>query len=78
MVTTLDSERKSRDSSGIGSGCLPVEIRELVAFCPKCKTLEAICFVDDHLMQNRRFSQRYEKVYHDCGAEEPCRLYRFS
>jgi hypothetical protein len=78
MVTTLGSEYKSRDSSRIRSGHSPAEIRELVAFCPKCQTLEALWFAGDHLMQSLKFSQHHEEVYHDCGAKEPCRLYRFS
>jgi phage FluMu protein Com len=76
MVTTIDSERKLRDSSGTISEQSLVEIRELVAFCPKCKTLETLWFTNDYLMQTRKFGQRREEVYHDCGAKEPCRLYR--
>jgi hypothetical protein len=78
MVTTLGSEHKSGDSLRIRSGRTPAEIRELVAFCPKCQTLESLCFAGDYLMQTLKFSQHHEEVYHDCGAKEPCRLYRFS
>lgn len=49
---------------------------ELVALCPKCKTLETLWFNRDGLIQTRRFYQEDGKVYHDCGSSEPCRLYR--
>ncbi len=78
MVTTVESKRKSINSSRTRSRQSLVEIRELVAFCPKCKNLEALRFVNGQLVQTRKFSQRCEEVYHDCGAKEPCRLYRFS
>ncbi|TET42035.1 MAG: hypothetical protein E3J66_04345 [Dehalococcoidia bacterium] len=39
--------------------------RELIAFCPKCKTLETLWFAGDVLMQTRKFSQEDARVYHD-------------
>jgi hypothetical protein len=51
-------------------------ITERVAFCPKCKTLETLCFTNDVLMSTAKFYQQNGRVYHDCGAYEPCRLYR--
>ena len=54
------------------------EVKELVAFCPNCKVLETLLFIDDNLIQTRKFRQEGETVYHNCGAKEPCRLYRFS
>ncbi len=52
------------------------DIHELVVFCPRCKTLETLWFSDSWLMPTRKFSQQGEQVFHDCGASEPCRLYR--
>lgn len=51
---------------------------ELVALCPKCKTFETLWFTNDRLVKTRRFSQENSQVYHDCGANEPCRLFRAS
>lgn len=48
---------------------------ELIAFCPKCKTLETLWFTGDVLLQTRKFSQKDTRVYHDCGSSEPCRLF---
>ena len=48
---------------------------ELVAFCPKCKTLETLWFTGDVLVQTQKFSQKDARVYHDCGSSEPCRLF---
>ena len=47
---------------------------ELIAFCPKCKTLETLWFTGGTLMQTRKFAQKDSRVYHDCGSNEPCRL----
>jgi hypothetical protein len=56
--------------------CFLPDIREFVVFCPGCKTLETLWFNDGWLMQTRKFNQRGEQVFHDCGTPEPCRLYR--
>ena len=55
---------------------LPSRTRELVVFCPGCKTLETLYFNDGRLMSTRKFSQQGTHVLHDCGTEKPCRLYR--
>ena len=47
---------------------------EIIAFCPKCKTVETLWFVGDVLTQTRKFTQKDVRVYHDCGSNEPCRL----
>jgi hypothetical protein len=79
MVTTVGLERKSRYSSRTRTKKLsPLEVRELAVFCPKCKDLEVLWFVNGQLVQTRKFTQHGEKIYHDCGSETPCRLYRFS
>ena len=78
MVVNGGRERNRRAPLKTKQSRPPVEISELFALCPKFKNLEAICFADGHLMKTRKFRQHYEKVYHDCGAKEPCRLYRFS
>lgn len=52
------------------------DLYELVVFCPGCKTLETLSFNNGSLMPARKFSQREGQVYHDCGSDQPCRLYR--
>jgi len=49
--------------------------REIVASCPGCKTLETLWFIDDVMTPTKRFVQRDGFVYHDCGSDEPCRLF---
>ncbi len=49
---------------------------ELVAFCPKCKAWETLWFTGDELIRTRKFNKENGRVYHDCGSEESCRLYR--
>ncbi len=51
---------------------------DVLAQCPKCKTVETVQVVGDMLTRCRKFSQRGEHIYHDCGSEDPCRLHRVS
>ncbi len=51
---------------------------DILAQCPKCKTVETVQVIGDMLTRCRKFSQREGRVYHDCGSEEPCRLLRVS
>lgn len=48
---------------------------ELIVFCPRCKTLETLCFAEDVLVKTPKFSQQNGRIYHDCGSNDPCRLY---
>ena len=68
---------KPVSGSGIRAG-IKTGVSELVAFCPKCKNLQPLWFTDDQMVQTRKFTQRRGEIYHDCGSEKPCRLYRFS
>ena len=50
--------------------------RDVLAQCPKCKTVETLQFVEGRLMRCRKFFEVDGKVYHDCGSTLPCRLHR--
>ena len=49
---------------------------EVVAFCPRCKTLETLYLSSGQLTPTRKFSQNDGHIYHDCGGLKPCQLYR--
>lgn len=49
---------------------------EFVALCPGCKAMQTLLFDNDKMTPTRKFSQHGGSVYHDCGASNPCRLYR--
>jgi hypothetical protein len=50
--------------------------KEYVASCPKCKTFETLWFKGDIMTPTKKFVQRKNgRVFHDCGAEEPCQLF---
>ena len=49
---------------------------EVVAFCPRCKTLETLYLSSGQLTPTRKFSQNDGHIYHDCGSIKPCQLYR--
>ena len=49
--------------------------KEVMVFCPSCKAFETIWFTKGTLNNTRKFTQYGNHVYHDCGSNEPCRLY---
>ena len=73
MPLVLVKEQKPATTVEAGSGVLSDEV---MAFCPVCKAFQTLWFTKGKLMQIRKFSQHGDKVYHDCGSDEPCRLYR--
>ena len=48
---------------------------EVMVFCPSCKSFETIWFTRGTLNNTRKFTQYGTHIYHDCGSNEPCRLY---
>jgi len=49
---------------------------DVLAQCPKCKTVETLQFLEGKLMRSRKFFETDGKVYHDCGSSLPCRLHK--
>ncbi len=49
---------------------------DLTAQCPRCKTVETLQFVESTMVASRKFVQKGNYIYHDCGSEVPCRLMR--
>jgi hypothetical protein len=52
--------------------------RDVVAFCPGCKSMETISLVGKAIAPTSRFTQRGDAVFHACGSDVPCRLYSLS
>ena len=49
---------------------------EVIVHCPGCKALQTVWIEGSRLGSlNRKFHQQGDKVYHECGSEEPCKLY---
>jgi hypothetical protein len=49
---------------------------EAVAVCPKCKAVETVCFIGNRLTQTRKYTQKDGQIFHDCGSDLPCKLYK--
>lgn len=49
---------------------------EAMVVCPKCKAIQSVFINDGMLMPTRKFQQRGNAIYHDCGSNLPCRIYR--
>jgi hypothetical protein len=58
--------------------CNPQFEMEIMVCCPACKNLEMVYFSGGAVMANQRYRQEDEKLYHDCGATIPCRLFRYA
>ena len=54
----------------------PVQPDEYMVQCPACKTLETLYFVYGQLIPNRKFFERDGHIYHACGTERPCRIFK--
>jgi hypothetical protein len=48
---------------------------EAVVFCPGCKALQTVWVSGDKLTPTRKFIQKGNNIYHDCGSSQPCYLY---
>ncbi len=73
MVTTLASEHRTAAPNEI----VPANLTdEVMAFCPRCKAFQTVWFKKGKLVQTRKFNQLEDRIYHDCGSGDPCRLYR--
>ena len=53
-----------------------VQPDEYMVQCPTCKTLETLFFSNGQLIQNRRFYDEDGHIYHTCGSEQPCRIFK--
>lgn len=74
---TLLLEKQQRVTTRKRMEPIPIlHMDEAVALCPKCKAFQTIFMVGPRLVETRKFIQRDGQIYHDCGAEEPVRLYR--
>jgi hypothetical protein len=57
-------------------GNMNIAPEEVMAYCPECKAYQTLWFNKGRLTPTRKFSQRNDDIYHDCGSNAPCRLYR--
>ncbi len=71
MTLVVVREEEKAEIQGLG----PQAVAEVVVFCPKCKALQTVQVSGSHLMTTRKFFQRGTYIYHDCGSNQPCRLY---
>ncbi len=73
MPLVTVKERQTTTTVKAGSNMSPTEV---MACCPVCKAFQTLWFTESGLMPTRKFSQHGDQVYHDCGSNEPCHLYR--
>ena len=75
MPVKLTQPQKRNSTKGIGYR-IATEPNDFMIFCPKCYAFETVSLVKDMLVPTKKFSQIGARIYHDCGSNEPCHLYR--
>jgi hypothetical protein len=54
---------------------IATEPNDFTILCPKCYAFETVSLIEGTLVRTKKFSQIGPRIYHDCGSNEPCRLY---
>jgi phage FluMu protein Com len=75
MLFTVTKKQNKPDAREV-KAIISVTADELVAQCPACKTIETIYFSAGQLISTRKFFNDDGHIFHRCGSNEPCRLYR--
>ncbi len=75
MPLILDKEQQLAVTKQSGPAAV-LRMYEAAALCPKCKAFQTISLVGERLVETRKFSQKDGQIFHDCGSNEPCRVYR--
>ena len=72
--TAVKLQEKPRVTARVRTA--PVQPDEYMVQCPACKTLETLFFTNGQLIPNRRFFAWNDKIYHACGTDRPCRIFK--
>ncbi|MBA7616868.1 hypothetical protein ES703_24170 [subsurface metagenome] len=72
MASLAVKEERVSDIQKAGNGTWS---GEAVAFCPQCKVIQTVWINDSTLIPTCKFNQIGSQIYHDCGSNQPCRLY---
>lgn len=75
---TTETKKTTKNAEPKALWLVNESIREVVAFCPRCKAMETVNFNTEGIIPTRRFTQKAGNVYHNCGSTVPCRLYSMS
>lgn len=66
---------KNYTAAKVGEGNNTSKTEEVMAYCPRCKALQTVWLNGNGLMPTLKFAQIGNKIYHNCGSTQPCRLY---
>ena len=77
MVSTIEVSPESVTKTQELKYLLSGQSEECMAQCPSCKAIETITLgFDGQLFTTRKFFQSGRRIYHKCGTDIPCRLFR--
>jgi hypothetical protein len=76
-MSTVRTQSQKSNVTGEARQRMTPATDEILAFCPKCKTFETLWFVGGELVHTQKFNQDGTQIYHNCGSEEPCRLFPY-
>ena len=78
MITILTKPTVS-DTVRVKRPIITAEAKEFIVVCSRCGTIETIWVsADGLLVPTQKFNQYGGHLYHDCGADAACQLYRIS
>jgi hypothetical protein len=69
------TQEKGTKSTAVGVRNHSTESEEVMAYCQQCKALQTIWLNGSTMMPTQKFTQQGEYIYHNCGSQQPCRLY---
>ena len=71
-----ETQVHTRQSQAYVASDADADTEEIITFCPGCKAFQTLWLHHGRLVLTRKYTQKNNQVYHDCGASRPCRLYR--
>jgi hypothetical protein len=74
-MTTISAREPGKPFERMSWAFNDHDLRDVVAFCPACKTMETVSLKGEVLASTSRFTQKGDAVYHACGLDVACRLF---
>lgn len=77
MVTTAWERRLNLATLELVKPKPTYSMREVLAYCPECKAHQTVMVSMEtgEMQWTRKFVQVGNRVWHDCGSKQPCKLF---
>ena len=71
---TITAAREAKGTA-VGVRTHHNEAEEVMVYCKQCKALQTIWLNGTTMLPTQKFTQQGDYIYHNCGSNQPCRLY---